>query len=172
VTKNKEFQLDKTLIIPTKTSPHKSSETPFKHRFKMAEIAFGYQNFFEVSDIENRMKGISYTIDTLKELKKLYNNAEFYLIIGSDMLMSFHTWKDYKKILKKATVIAAAREKNTDEELLRGIAENLGIRYIKAPVMPISSTEIRETLSKGEYNGAPNMKIYEYIKEKGLYRAE
>ncbi|MDR0221930.1 MAG: nicotinate (nicotinamide) nucleotide adenylyltransferase [Oscillospiraceae bacterium] len=168
----KTLFLNKTLIIPTGEPPHKSaSSVSFADRFEMAKLAFNYPKIFEVSDIENNSRK-NYTIDTIRELKaQSPRDTEFFLIIGGDMLASFGEWREYKQILRECKVVAAAREHNRDE--LREYSERFGIMLIKAPVIPVSSTEIRAALAAGERGyGISSLpeKVYDYIKNKGLYR--
>jgi nicotinate-nucleotide adenylyltransferase len=91
--------LDKIIFIPSFISPHKSdviSVSP-EHRLKMLKLAVEGVDFFEVSDYEINREGISYTIDTLKEFKKKYDELEF--IIGYDNIFKFHSWKEPDQII-------------------------------------------------------------------------
>jgi nicotinate-nucleotide adenylyltransferase len=161
------LKFDKTLIIPTWISPHKSGTTvPFSDRFAMAELAFGLSDSFLVSDIEKNSSG--YTIDTLKNLREKFPCDEFFLIIGGDMLSIFDKWKDYRQILKSATVVAAARADNYSE--LVPYAEKLGVLLLDLPIVPVSSTYVRGIIAQGgDTNGLLTEKVREYIKSKGLY---
>ena len=141
---------DKVIVIPTGNAPHKSSQTDFVHRLAMAEQAFGVHT---VSDIENN-SNISYTIDTLKELRRLHSNAKFTLIIGADMFYGFTKWKDYERILEMCSVFAAAR------------------------TVPVSSSQARELLQSGNTAarasaaGLLPVGVYEYIVREKLYTEE
>ncbi|MCL2633319.1 MAG: nicotinate (nicotinamide) nucleotide adenylyltransferase [Oscillospiraceae bacterium] len=137
----RELALDKVIVIPTGTSPHKAaSATAFSDRLKMAGLAFPD---YEISDIESR-PGKSYMIDTLRELCEIYPDDEFYLLIGSDMMDSFDTWKDHEEILKLCRVVPTSRS-----------------------IVPVSSTEIRADLEKHKHL-LPEA-VYDYIKQRGLY---
>ena len=111
-----DLKLQKMLIIPTCVSPHKSNKglIAFEDRAKMCELAFADEiasGKFEISDIEKRMGGTSYTINTIRELKRQYpDDAVFYLIIGGDMLFYFDKWYRYEALLGECKVVAAARE--------------------------------------------------------------
>ncbi len=170
--------LDKLLIIPTFIPPHKTetSTVPAEERLEMCRLAFTDDNF-DVSDIEVRRKGKSYTFDTLTELKEMYRSDDFYLLCGTDMLLSFEKWYRFADILSMCTVVCMRREENaeTGVKLAEKIVElkeqcAADVRLIDAPPLEVSSTEIREKLSRGEnVNDLLPTDVYRYIKEKGLY---
>lgn len=170
--------LDKLLIIPTFIPPHKAetSAVPAEERLEMCRLAFT-DDKFEVSDIEVRRKGKSYTFDTLTELKEMYRSDDFYLLCGTDMLLSFEKWYRFADILSMCTVVCIRREENaeTGVKLAEKIVElkeqcAADVRLIDAPPLEVSSTEIREKLSRGEnVNDLLPTDVYRYIKEKGLY---
>lgn len=170
--------LDKLLIIPTFIPPHKTetSAVPAEERLEMCRLAFTDDNF-DVSDIEVRRKGKSYTFDTLTELKEMYRSDDFYLLCGTDMLLSFEKWYRFADILSMCTVVCMRREENAEMgvKLAEKIVElkeqcAADVRLIDAPPLEVSSTEIREKLSRGEnVNDLLPTDVYRYIKEKGLY---
>ena len=170
--------LDKLLIIPTFIPPHKTetNAVPAEERLEMCRLAFTDDNF-DVSDIEVRRKGKSYTFDTLTELKEMYRSDDFYLLCGTDMLLSFKKWYRFADILSMCTVVCMRREENaeTGVKLAEKIVElkeqcAADVRLIDAPPLEVSSTEIREKLSRGEnVNDLLPTDVYRYIKEKGLY---
>lgn len=172
-------QLDRILIIPTFVPPHKEAAdlASCEERLEMCKRTFCEDIFF-VSDIEIQRQGKSYTIDTLCALEKLYDNSKFFLIIGSDMLLSFHRWFRYEDILKKATLCVISRSDDENARVLQEYAKNtLGLSLEKGEIIisrqePIvlSSTAIREKVKKQE----PLCSLVEeqtekYIKEKRLY---
>ncbi|MCL2071283.1 MAG: nicotinate (nicotinamide) nucleotide adenylyltransferase, partial [Oscillospiraceae bacterium] len=138
---------DRTLIIPAGNAPHKTTATPFQDRFELAQAAFVNCPGCEISDIEQKLN-LSYTIDTLRELKSLYPGDEFFLIIGSDMLLGFERWKDCKGILELCTVVAAARDESRTYDEYAKCAERFGVQLLDIPVKKVSSTEIRGKFGK------------------------
>ena len=110
---HKKLNFDKILLIPDNIPPHKSSDdlAGNAHRLNMLKIAAKENELFEVCDIEYKLKGTSYTVNTIAELKKIYKEDELFLIIGSDMLFMFDRWFCYEKILKSVTLVAGARKK-------------------------------------------------------------
>ena len=166
---------DLTVIIATSTSPHKQSgDISFYHRNRMSQV-FKKLGNVKVSRIENKgRKKRNYTIQSIKWLEKRYKDYEIYLLIGSDMLISFTTWSRYRRILSKATLVVAAREeheetlKKTVEELER---EGARIKILLFEPIVISSSEIRNHIHEqkevGEYL---DEEVAEYIEKYGLYR--
>ncbi len=164
-----KLKLDKLIVIPTGKPPHKDADadTSSEDRLNMCRLAF--ENIAEVSDMEIRREGKSYTVLTLEELKNKYPNDEIYFLVGSDMLLSFKRWYRWKDILKMCTLCATDRSntetcRDADEELLSKII------FCDFPKTVISSSEIREKLEKGE-DVSPFLleSVQKYIKEKGLY---
>ncbi|MBR5272155.1 MAG: nicotinate-nucleotide adenylyltransferase [Clostridia bacterium] len=168
--------LDKALLIPTKIPPHKASKNLLSGqiRFEMCSLAVESDERIEVSDVELRREGDSYTIDTLKTLEKLYVGAQLYLIMGADMLMCLDSWRDYRGIIDRCVICAAARNDDSVEELLLK-AKTLDIPDDKViisneEIMTVSSTEIREKIKNGiSVRGLIPRAVEEYIASNGLY---
>lgn len=170
-----QLKLRKLLIIPTFESPHKATKlAPFDERAEMCRRAFlGISDKCEVEicEIERELGGISYTINTLRALKKRYDDARFFLLIGGDMLFSFTEWYKYESILKECEVCAAARGGDNFSEMLEYATEVGRIKVLPTNVVDISSTEIREKIQKGEDASEwITEDVRGYIEEKGLYR--
>lgn len=170
-----QLKLRKLLIIPTFESPHKATKlAPFEERAEMCRRAFsGISDKCEVEicEIERELGGISYTINTLRALKKRYTDARFFLLIGGDMLFSFTEWYKYESILKECEVCAAARGGDNFSEMLEYATEVGHIKVLPTNVVDISSTEIRGKIKKGEDASEwITEDVRGYIEEKGLYR--
>lgn len=170
-----QLKLRKLLIIPTFESPHKATKlAPFDERAEMCRRAFsGISDKCEVEicEIERELGGISYTINTLRALKKRYTDARFFLLIGGDMLFSFTDWYKYESILKECEVCAAARGGDSFSEMLEYATEVGHIKVLPTNVVDISSTEIRDIIQKGEDTSEwITEDVRGYIEEKGLYR--
>ncbi len=169
----KTLKLNEMLIIPTAHSPHKeTASVSFEERMEMCRLAFENDKGFTVSDIEQRLGGTSYTINTVRALKELYpKNTEFYLIIGGDMLFYFDKWYRHEALLKECHVIAAARENDSYTDMLEYANEMGRIKVLNLPVTEVSSTELREKIAKGEDAGEMlDEKVKAYINERGFYR--
>lgn len=172
--------LDKILIIPTFTPPHKTAPelAGTEDRMKMCELLFS-EDCFEVSDIEIRREGKSYTVDTVSELKKLYPDDELFLIIGSDMLLSFHKWYKFEDIISEVALCVATRENEISPEVLSAYAkETLKLSegdYILSHMSPMecSSTEVREMVkNKEDLSVVLTETVADYIVKFDLYSAE
>lgn len=169
----KSLKLNEMLIIPTAQSPHKvMSAVSFEDRMEMCRLAFSEDKDFTVSDIEGKLGGTSYTINTVRALKELYpKNTEFYLIIGGDMLFYFDKWYRYEALLKECHVIAAARENDSYADMLECANELGRVKVLNLPVVEISSTELREKIAKGiETGDMLDEKVRTFIDERGFYR--
>lgn len=177
-----ELSLDKVLIIPNKKPTHKRCDDLADNtdRLEMCKLVFT-DPIFEISTIEMDRESDSYTILTINELEKIYPNAEFYLIIGSDMFLIFHKWYKYKEILEKCKVCVACRDNEDKIHALRSYAfSNLGI-YIKEldaknihiskmDAFEVSSSEIREKIKSGKsVYGIVEPEIIEYMESHKLY---
>lgn len=171
------FNFDKILLIPTNIPPHKECETQLASNFdrlNMLKIAILENPLFEVSDIEYQLGGKSYTYNTIIELKKKYTDYEMYLIIGSDMMKTFHLWYNNDLILKEVTIIAGARHENEYNELLllkeKQFNSSNKIQIADINIAEMSSTQIRQAIRDGldmsKYLFEDEMK---YIKAKKLY---
>ncbi len=148
----REFGLDCVVFVVAADPPHKrnNNRTPGRVRLQMVQAAIDGEKGLAVSDIELRRGGVSYTVDTLAEFHRLYEDAKLYFIVGADMLIDFPTWYKPDEILRLATLVAAGREGNrTHDELCAAavsIKEQFGGRVIVSLTCGplISSTEIRK----------------------------
>lgn len=171
----KEISADKVFIIPAAMSPFKKgSVASDEDRLNMCKLAFS-EDLFEISDLEIRRGGKSYTVDTVNEIKKLYPQDKLYLFMGDDMLLSFHKWYKYDEILEHCTLVCGCRTEDKEKlSQMKDYAENVlnlnenGIVICESEPVEISSTEIRESLKNGEADFL-NGNVYEYIKKRGLY---
>lgn len=171
--------LERVLIIPANLPPHKQAHelASGADRMEMCRLAFPDEPF-EISGLELSRGGKSYTCDTLAALQKQYGNAEFYLFMGTDMLLSFHQWRNPGEILRMCRLAVAARggmeEYASLESYIRGgPLGDLSSRVILCTVrpVPVSSTELRKKLREGvEVKDLIPGEVCHYILEKGLYR--
>ena len=113
------------MFIPAYIPPHKLDQE-FAHaadRYNMTVLATEPYTYFDVSDIELKRSGVSYTIDTMTELKKIYPEYELYFIIGADYLRDFQTWREPGIISKLCILLVACRDESGIEDLKAKIAE-------------------------------------------------
>ncbi len=167
------LSLDLLLIIPDYIPPHKSAENLAieEDRLNMCRLCFD-DEIMLVSTIEIDRKGRSYTVSTLEQLKREYADDELFFLMGSDMLFSFHTWKEPERILDYAVVCAAERFDGETEKLKAYVDKFFSGRKDRFIIMDfdpveVSSTEIREGIKYD--SGYLPEKVAAYIQERGLY---
>ncbi len=162
-----KLKLDKIIIVPTYLPPHKNNTdiAPVRHRYQMIKLAIKANKNFEVSDIEMRRDGRSYTIDTIKELKKLYPQDELYFIIGSDLFNYLDEWKDLDQICQLVKFIVATRPGYPLDKIPSHIS-TIDIRAID-----VSGYEIRHCIKEGlSFRYLVPEAVFNYINKKRLYK--
>lgn len=161
--------LEKIIFIPSFVSPHKQkidSANP-EQRLKMIDLAIEDVPFFESSDFEIVKEGISYTVDTLHEFKRKYDEIEF--IIGYDNIFDFHTWKDPDEIMKLAKIIVLKRKSSLPAPFKDKYVDEA--IFVQTRGIEISATDIRERVKKGlPIHFLVPQKVKEYIYSTDLYR--
>ena len=150
----KILALSKMLVIPTHISPHKQmpedSPTP-QQRLAMLQMCFGGEEKVTVSSLELDRGGTSYTFETVTQIKNEYPNSELVLFMGTDMFLSFLTWKNPEKILQNTSLAVFYRgQKGEKDEIAhqKEILESMGatVYLVDNPVTVISSTDLRRML--------------------------
>lgn len=147
----KQLNLDRMIFVPANIPPHKQScrITDGYIRMKMLREAFHHNKVFDLADIEIKRSGVSYTVDTLAQLRSKYSNDELFLIIGSDMLKEFPLWNNPKKILELATLTVIGRENSMTYDNAKLVSDEIierfggTIKLIDVSIPDISSTKIR-----------------------------
>ncbi|MGI6049690.1 MAG: nicotinate-nucleotide adenylyltransferase [Acetivibrionales bacterium] len=172
-----EYNLEKVVFIPARIPPHKDKNEIIQasHRLEMAKLAIKDNPFFEVSDMELKREGSSYTIDTVRIYKNLYNIDRMGLILGADSLINFETWRNFTDIFPLVDIYVASRPDSDAQTLEKTIQrfENefeAKINKYSLRTMDYSSTEIRDRISKGlsiKYLVPPA--VEEYIYKAELY---
>ncbi len=143
---------DEAIVIPDKLPPHKiRDKDDFNERFEKTKALFCDAPNVTVSDIENRREGKSYTAHTLKILRQTYPDREFYLLVGSDMLLTIDSWFDAEYILTTTPIISAARtgediKKITEYKKILEKKYNCSIIIYDINILELSSTELRSAL--------------------------
>ena len=164
-------KLDKIIFIPTYISPHKTNikTSSAEDRMNMIKISIEGIDFFEVSDFEINKHDISYTVDTLREFKKYYDEIE--LIIGYDNIFKFYTWKEPDEIMNLAKVIVLKRKSSQPIEFIDKYVEQA--TFVQTRGIEISATDIRHRVHKGlPIHYLVPKEIEKYILEHKLYTEE
>ena len=165
--------LDRILIMPDRVPPHKEAPdlASSEDRLAMVKLAFDGIDGIEVSELELKREGRSYTYLTIRDLKALYPDAELFLIMGADMLLTFDKWVNYEEILRNATLIAAAREDGEYAALLEKAKALGNARILPTRPLPMSSTDVRLAAKAGsDLSGMVPESVGRYIAEHDLYR--
>ncbi len=169
------LKLDKVIFIPSGAAPHKSSSeyADGVDRLEMCRLATEHCPEFIVSDFEINRTGKSYSIYTVEHFRQLYPDDELFLMVGSDMLLSFDKWFKYKEILKYVTLTAVSRV-GTDFDALNKTAKKIGkygkIIVVNNNVVVASSTNIRKLIKNNEdLSCYLNGKVVKYIILKKIY---
>lgn len=172
-----QFGLDRILFIPAGIPPHKNKNniTPDIYRYNMTVLAINSNKHFYISSMEMEREGITYTIDTIKHLKSKYRDTDFYFLLGADSLLQIHKWRNYEELLELCNFIVAKRP-DYDNDNLDLVIERLNEQYkghiyiLDAPLIDISSTEIRDRVKNGlsiKYLVPESVETYIY--KSGLY---
>ena len=175
-----QLSLDKLLLIPDAIPPHKplpSGSAGAEERLEMVQLCTAEVSApAEVLDLELRRQGASYTCDTLAQLREQYPEEELFLLMGSDMFLSFETWRQPERICDLATLAVFSRREESEAAAFarqkQHLEETYGahIRVLENPeVVEISSTELREKLSRGAGRAYLTEPVYGYILSKGRY---
>jgi len=163
-------QLDRVLFLPAPRPPHKTDHvlTEYRHRVDMLRRAIRGHSGFELSEIETRFEGPSYTTQTLDFLAKENKNAEWFLIIGADSLRDLHTWRDPKRLCRQAKFIVYPRAgcdlSHVDPLFLANM------ELLDVPHLDLSSTHVRDQAREGRdiCDIVPDA-VAQYIKANHLY---
>ena len=170
----KELHLDRLLVIPSRISPHKQlpkdSPTP-QQRLEMLKIATAGLENMEVSDLELNREGTSYTYQTVQQVRQMYPDAKIYLLMGTDMFLSFHSWRNPELITKDAALAVFYRgDKNEVDAINSRVAEvEWEVELIENPIIDISSTQLRRLLVFGCADSFLPNGVGDYIRSHGFY---
>jgi nicotinate-nucleotide adenylyltransferase len=164
----KKRNLEKIIFVPCHISPHKTDQKPTDdfHRMNMVNLAIENYHYYESSCFEINKGNVSYTYDTLVEMKKKYDNIE--LIIGFDNMVAFDKWHKPADILRIAKVVVMMRE-------IDHIPKKHNIYFDSAimldtQLVDISSTSIRDRVRNGlSIDNLVPEKVKEYIYKNKLY---
>lgn len=167
---------DGVLVMPTGTPPHKGGRhTDARLRMAMCRCFLPLFPRMVISDEEIARGGKSFTVETVRRLRERMPHAHIYLPIGSDMLLTFRQWREYKELLRSVTLVVHSRQ-GTDLAALAQFADGLraeGGDILMAPgeVLVLSSTEIREKMRRGEdVSQLVPAAALEVAEQYGLYR--
>ena len=176
-----QANLDQVLFIPCAMSPHKrdGAHGTDRQRLEMLDLAIGGHRDFVRSDMEIKRGGVSYTIDTLRELEESQPDNEWFFLMGADSLESFSSWKEPDEILKLAKPIVVGRpgseidlgslEKNSSADYVKSLRD----LSVESPLIEISSSNIRQRVAESKsIRFLVPRSIEQYIVTQKMYVAE
>lgn len=175
-----KFGLSSVIFIPAAIPPHKQhlQQISAEHRLNMLQLAVDSDIRFSVSDVEIRRGGISYTFDTIFDLKSKYSDSELLLIVGSDTLVDLHNWYNIDELLELCDVATFMRPGMCDFKIIPDkimLSEcqknKLLDSTFESHMVGVSSSEVRMRVAEGlgiRYFVPPE--VEQYIFEHGLYK--
>lgn len=173
------FHLDEIWFLLNGNPPHKTTDesgVSLDDRIEMVKLATDDVPYFRMNLYEASSKKHSYTYSTMRALREMYPEHEFFFILGADSLFSIEQWKNFREIFPSCTILAAMRDDKDTESMqaqIRYLNEKYGadIRLLQAPLVEISSTTIRRRAENGlsiRYM-VPDV-VSEYIQSNALYK--
>lgn len=176
-TVHQQCGLDRMLLMPSGTAPHKSSDAyaPAADRLAMCRLAAEPYPWLEVSDYELTKPGKSYTVETLRYLHSRFPEDALFLLTGSDMLLSFDSWYRWQEILTLAGLLCVSRG-TEPEDVLRQKAAELSpygqVTVVHTKPLPMSSSQIRHKIELcRKFSCYLPENVVQYIMLHGLYGA-
>jgi len=174
-----KFRLDEVWFMPNGNPPHKtkaSIRSDIKDRIAMTELAICGRSGFMLELYEAERTEVSYTYKTLEHFRQCRKADIFYFILGADSLFSIEKWMHPERIFASCTILAACRDEiDTPQEMQVQIdylarKYHADIRILNAPLIPVSSRELREMAGQNQsISGYVPEKVEQYILEERLY---
>ncbi len=166
-----ELSLQRVFLIPAASPPHKIHDpvTPFDHRLAMVRLAVRESALLEALDLEGRRVGLSYSFDTLKELRSRFGmKAEIFFLVGSDAFIEIRTWKNYQALFEYANFVIIPRigsdlgtlhnfilgldkdVKKQDRKNVYTMSSGNNVIILRSTLLDISATGIRDMVRGGK----------------------
>jgi nicotinate-nucleotide adenylyltransferase len=165
-----QLGLDEVRWIPAGQPWQKTRRlTAASDREAMVRLAIEGEDRFVLDRIELRRSGVSFTLDTVRELEATTPDTQWVLILGQDQYATLHTWHDWRELIAKVT-LAVANRPDAKPEVNPQIALEPH-HSLTLPMMDVSSTEVRRRVAAGEsIAGLVPDTVARYIENHGLYR--
>jgi len=165
--------LDRILFVPSFDHPHRPNEAvaSFDDRVAMLQLAVEHYEALEVDEIERHTGRPSYTIETIRALKRRHPEVHYHLIVGADNLVLFTTWYRWEELLDEVVVLAAERPHVAPTAIDDRVRKK--VMFLKTGLVDISSTAVRAAVRRGD--GIESLSLLvplavaTYIKKHGLY---
>jgi len=158
------FSLDQVLFIPAANPPHKEAGTPYEHRYKMVELACTEDPRFIPSRLEQDTRK-SYSIHTIERVKSISGvTGDVFFVIGADAFAEIQTWFRWQDVVREAEFIVVTRPGHDYES-----PPGARVHRLETVALPVSSSEIRAALVRGETPAELPKAVLDYIRTNGLY---
>lgn len=173
-----QLSLDRLIFMPAGYPPHKphGALAPAEHRYAMVKLAAAEDPRFTVSRLELEADETTYTVNTLKTLRTMFNPDDaLFFIMGADSLVDLVNWRSLHELARLCTFVAAARpgiSRNSMAEQIEVLEHSVGavVEVVEMPLMDISSSDIRRRLAlKEDINSLVPETVSSYIARNGLY---
>jgi nicotinate-nucleotide adenylyltransferase len=163
------FQLDEVIFVPTGKPWQKQGFTAAEHRYLMTVIATASNPHFTVSRVDIDRAGVTYTIDTLRDIRRAKPDSELFFITGSDAIAQILSWKDAHEFWDLAHFVAVSRP---GHDFSISELPDQGVSLLEVPALAISSTDCRSRVSRGYpvWYLVPDG-VVQYIAKHHLYRS-
>lgn len=163
------FELDEVIFVPTGQPWMKQDVSPAEHRYLMTVIATASNPRFTTSRVDIDRGGVTYTIDTLRDLRREHPDADLFFITGADAVAQIVEWKDVEELWELAHFVAVSRPGHALS--IRGLPEQ-GVSSLEVPALAISSTDCRRRVDRGfpVWYLVPDG-VVQYISKHHLYRS-
>ncbi len=161
-----KFGLDRVWLIPAEKPPHKSGAThaSYEDRYRMVELACGNDPKFEASSLEKGTLN-SYSIDTIEKVRTgLAAGDKLFFLIGADAFAEIKTWRRWEDVVKSVEFIVVSRPGHR-----YAVPEGAIVHRLETMNLPVSSSEIRQSLARGDYRVDVPDAVLDYIRARGLY---
>ena len=171
-----ELALDSVLFLPDGDPPHKQPRTAPMHRLRMAQLACEGEPRFQVSDMELKRKGRTYTVDTLLALKAINPQEDLVYLVGSDTLLLFPTWRTADKVAqlcRMAVVMRPGDDRQAVTQAQADFARRYGLQsqLLARQGLNLSSSQVRQAVEEGQpIEGLVPTLVADYIRSHGLYQ--
>ena len=164
-----KFDLDEVVFVPTGQPWMKRAVTDGEHRYLMTVIATAANPRFTVSRVDLQRGGPTYTIDTLRDIRRSRPDADLFFITGADAVAQIGLWKDVAEVWSLAHFVAVSRPGHA--LTVSGLPEQ-GVSSLEVPALAISSTDCRSRVSRGfpVWYLVPDG-VVQYIAKHHLYRS-
>lgn len=163
--------LDELWVLLTPYPPHKQdhSKAGYSTRLRMVKEAFSEINNLKISTIENELPKPSYSVQTIRHLKREYPDITFYFCMGEDSLSTFNSWKYYTEILEECELLVARRPGVTHNDVEDQILQRT--HFVSHSPLEISSSQIKDLIKEGKsIDGLVPSVVIKIIEKEQLYR--